>query len=397
MVRFLRRGAGVNARRLSPPQLADALSAARAATLAATVDLDDRAWVPAYDPGLQPTAWDLAHIGWFAEFWLLRGPHRIGPDGNARADRPPRWFGPDEQLDSARIAHRARWQMPLLPRAELLARLQDQLAACRQALAAGPDDDRLYHAHFALFHELMHTEALAWTRAIQALPAPPGLVMPSVGALPELWIDGGEHRLGGGGDGEFAFDNELPGRTVRLEPFAIDAVPVVNARFAAFVDAGGYERDELWPGAAGAWRERRAARLPQRWRRTGTGFEQRWFDRWQPLVPDAPVVHMSAFEAEAFCRWAGRRLPSAAEWEVAAPRLSWGDTVWEWTADPFAPYAGFRPGPYTTYSAPWFHHQRELRGGCFATHRLMHDHRYRNFFLPGRTDVFAGFRTVAAD
>ena len=107
------------------------------------------------------------------------------------------------------------------------------------------------------------------------------------------------------------------------------------------------------------------------------------------------MIHVSAFEAEAFCRFAGRRLPTAAEWEVAADRLEWGRSVWEWTADPFAPYPGFRPAPYTTYSAPWFFHHREMRGGAFATHRWMHDKRYRNFFQAHRTDVFGGFRTAA--
>ena len=108
-----------------------------------------------------------------------------------------------------------------------------------------------------------------------------------------------------------------------------------------------------------------------------------------------PAISMSHKGAEAFCRWAGRRLPTAAEWEVAAPQVDWGHSVWEWTADPFAPYAGFRPAPYHTYSAPWFHHQREVRGGAFATHALVHDRRYRNFFLAHRTDVFTGFRTAA--
>lgn len=388
----------MNARRLSPPQLVEHLDAARAATLAATLDLDDAQWMVPYDPGIQPVAWDLAHIGWFAEFWLLRGPHGIGIDANVFAAAPARHFGPDEHYDSARVAHRDRWTMRLLPRAELLDRLQGQLEACKAAVITRGDDAAVrYHAHFALFHELMHVEALAWTRALLSLPSPPGLVMPRVAARPEVEVAGGRHRLGHDGSDAFAFDNEAPGRDVELAPFAIDAVPVTNGRFAAFVDDGGYERAELWPDRAGRWRERHAARLPQRWRRSAGGFQQRWFHTWQPLVADAPVVHVSAFEAEAFCRWAGRRLPTAAEWEVAAPQLIWGGTVWEWTADAFAPYPGFRPGPYHTYSAPWFHHQRELRGGCFATHRLLHDRRYRNFFLPGRTDVFAGFRTVRND
>ncbi|MCA8979955.1 MAG: SUMF1/EgtB/PvdO family nonheme iron enzyme, partial [Planctomycetes bacterium] len=163
----------------------------------------------------------------------------------------------------------------------------------------------------------------------------------------------------------------------------------------AFVEDGGYERGELW-GAAG--RPADGRRMPSHWRRAvDGGIELRRFDRWLPLPDDEPVVHVNAYEAEAFCRWAGRRLPRAAEWHAAAAKtgMQWGGTVWEWTADTFAPYPCFRPGPYVTYSAPWFHHQRELRGGAFATHRLMHDRRYRNFFLPARDDVFAGFRTVA--
>ena len=122
----------------------------------------------------------------------------------------------------------------------------------------------------------------------------------------------------------------------------------------------------------------------------------RWFDRWLPLDPAQPVVHVNAYEAEAWCLWAGRRLPRAAEWERAATTttMSWGGTVWEWTADAFEPYLGFVPGPYRDYSAPWFGDHRELRGGSFATPARMHDARFRNFFLPTRTDVFAGFRSA---
>ena len=130
----------------------------------------------------------------------------------------------------------------------------------------------------------------------------------------------------------------------------------------------------------------------------------RWFDRWLPLDPEQPMIHVSAWEAEAFARWAGRRLPTAAEWEYAATAhpssapqapFAWGHSVWEWTASTFEPYPGFAPGPYSDYSAPWFGDHRELRGGAFVTHARVHDARYRNFFLPGRNDVFAGFRTAA--
>ena len=108
-------------------------------------------------------------------------------------------------------------------------------------------------------------------------------------------------------------------------------------------------------------------------------------------------MHINAHEAQAYCLWAGRRLPSAAQWEHAArtqPGFDWGHSVWEWTSNAFAPYPGFKPGPYHAYSQPWFGNHRELRGGAFASHRRIHHPCYRNFFQPHRTDVFAGFRTV---
>ena len=136
----------------------------------------------------------------------------------------------------------------------------------------------------------------------------------------------------------------------------------------------------------------------KRWRRVDREWQERWFGRWQPLDPAATAVHVNAWEAEAYCRWAGRRLPSAAEWEYAArePRFHWGKSVWEWTADPFLPYPGFVAGPYADYSRPWFGDHRELRGGSFASHERLHSPRYRNFFTPERADVFAGFRSAAS-
>ena len=184
----------------------------------------------------------------------------------------------------------------------------------------------------------------------------------------------------------------------RVAPFEIDATPLRNAEFVAFVEAGGYDDATLWPGSADAWRARHASLHPSRWRRDASGaWQMRWFDRWLPLDAAAPVIHVSAWEAEAYCRWAGRRLPHAAEWECAArdARFSWGRGVWEWTADAFLPYPGFVAGPYADYSQPWFGDHRELRGGAFATAERLHDPRYRNFFVADRNDVFAGFRTAA--
>ena len=179
----------------------------------------------------------------------------------------------------------------------------------------------------------------------------------------------------------FAFDNEAESHAVALAAYEIDSAPVDNASFLAYVEATGTPSPKHWRHHAGAWQER-------------------WFDSWQPLEPRRPVVHVSAFEAEAFCRWAGRRLPHAAEWEHAAqsaPGFVWGHSVWEWTADAFRPAPGFVPGPYRDYSQPWFSDHRELRGGSFATHARMHHPLYRNFYTPDRIDVFAGFRTCASN
>ncbi len=215
---------------------------------------------------------------------------------------------------------------------------------------------------------------------------------------------------------------------------------MTQAEFAVFVDDGGYRDRQWWDDAGWTWREREAAQQPVYWRRDGHGWQRRDFDRWVALEPDRPMIHVNCYEAEAYCRWAGRRLPTEAEWEAAASlvgatkrRFPWGDAapapehanldgwalgcvdvaahpqgdsaggcrqmignVWEWTADVFGPYPGFVVDPYKEYSAPWFGDHRVLRGGagrraagCCAT-------RWRNFYRPERRDVFAGFRTCAA-
>jgi len=389
-----------DARRLAGAALADALRDARATTLARTMDQDDAAWNVPLQAGVNRPDWELGHLAWFAEFWILRGPHRTGADGFVAAAKPPSIAGPDAIFDSARLAHADRWRVALPSRDVLARRLADQLEASIDAIPGDEDDDAANYFHrLALFHEDMHGEAFAWLRATLGWPAPAGLALPALPAREPLRIDGGAIALGRALDEPgFAFDNEQPALPARVAPFEIDATPVRNAEFVRFVAAGGYSDAVLWPGPAGAWRSRHALPHPARWRRDAAGeWQMRWFDRWLPLDPAAPVLHVSAWEAEAYCRWAGRRLPRAAEWECAArdARFVWGGGVWEWTADPFLPYPGFVAGPYADYSRPWFGDHRELRGGAFATAARLHDPRYRNFFVADRNDVFAGFRTAA--
>ena len=395
-----------NTRCLRGAALVQALRESRARTWSLVDDLTAAQWQVPEQPGVNPIAWELGHLAWFAEFWVLRGPHALGADGVTVALQAPRHAGPDARFDSSRLAHAARWRMAMPSRGELVDMLGAQLEACIEALPDGDDDGALYFHRLALFHEDMHAEAFTWLRAALGLPAPlgfdrfrPRLPPENAGGLTH--VSSGSVKIGSPPECPgFAFDNEQPGNTVTLADFEIDTAPLTAGAFLRFVEAGGYDAPAHWPGAAGVWRAASGLRHPQRWRRdSSTNSPSRWqtcwFGQWQPLVPDAPLIHVNAFEAEAYCHWAGRRLPSAAEWEHAAPQLRWGASVWEWTADAFQPYPGFAPGPYRDYSAPWFGDHRELRGGSFATSPRLHDVRYRNFFEPHRSDVFAGFRTAA--
>ena len=394
-------------RQLAGAALAAALVDSRQRTLAWTLDLSDEHWRPPPASGVNPLAWELAHVAWFAEFFALRGSHRSV--GNLLvADQPPRHAGPDALLDSARLPHAARWTAPLPSRERVVAMLGAQLDDSLNHLGRLPDgagDDALYFHRLALFHEDMHAEATAWMRSALGCPAPAGLAPLRPVGRGRMRAEGGAMRIGWPASRSgFAFDNEREGHESTLAAFDIDCAPLAAGDFLRFVEAGGYADVALWPGAAGDWLARCGRRQPLNWRRTRaseSGWEVRWFDRWLPLDPALPLVHVNAWEAEAYCRWAGRRLPSAAEWESAAtaghPRFEWGHGVWEWTADAFLPYPGFRAGPYADYSAPWFGSHRELRGGAFATHPRLHDVCYRNFFLPDRADIFSGFRTASVE
>ncbi len=409
------------ARRLTGTGLADALRDSRARTLAWTLDLSEAQWdrVP-MQPGVNLPAWELGHLAWFAEFWTLRGPHRLDGREPAAPSRQPLYAGADVLFDSARIAHADRWRAALPSRAELGRMLGDQLEATLVALAridahGDANDAALYFHRLALFHEDMHGEAFAWLRSTLGYPAPPGVSLPAMSDRSMLNFSAVAAQTGWPQNASgFAFDNELPPSDITLQDFEIDSTPVSAGQFLGFVHAGGYDTPRWWPDEAGRWRATQARSHPARWRKTphtdaaaqddphGTGWQVRWFDQWRALAPAQPVIHVNAWEAEAWCRWAGRRLPRAAEWEYAALSVGrdafrWGGGVWEWTADDFAAHPGFVPGPYREYSAPWFDGKhRELRGGCFATHARMHHPRYRNFFAPARSDVFTGFRSAAA-
>jgi iron(II)-dependent oxidoreductase len=349
---------------------------------------------------VNPPGWELGHVGWFQEFWC----RRWSRDDPAGARTPARLPQADAWFDSRHVPHDVRWDLPLPDWEAIHAYLSATLADTLEALPA-MTQDALDRVELALRHEDMHGEAMLMALQALALPAPPESAEAAVRGRP--WPDEDDAEVAAGrvrigtpeASDAYAFDNERGAHDVVLRPFAIARAPVRAAAFAAFVDDGGYREPRWWTAEGRAWLADTGRDHPAWWSRgTRTGaWEQRVFDRWQPLVGEAPVLGVNAHEAEAWCRWAGRRLPMEAEWECAArtDAIPLQSGAWEWTASAFQPYPGFVPGLYAEYSAPWFGDHRVVRGGSWATRRRLASPAFRNFYRPQRHDPFVGFRTCA--
>jgi gamma-glutamyl hercynylcysteine S-oxide synthase len=338
---------------------------------------------------INPPLWEAAHVAWVAEWWCVRGAYN-NTSGETLAARPSVWRDCDSFLNSNISVHKERWRLPQLTRAATLDYLDRSLSVTLHALERAEQSDAgLYPFRLVMFHEAMHLEALAWTAQTLAWPRPawvparPADPMGNDGALGSVDIDFSQ-TIAEATRG-FTFDNERntpPPLTTRA---SINGSPVYNEEMLQFVNSGEFEVMTGNP-------------YPTYWREETNGWQQRRFNEWFDLDMDEPVVHVSAIEAEAYCQYAGQRLPTEVEMHTLcrAHPLQWGRSVWEWTATPFAPYAGFSADRYREYSQPWFDGKhRVLRGGSFATLDIMHHADYRNFFLPQRNDVFAGFRTVS--
>ncbi|HSC00054.1 MAG TPA: selenoneine synthase SenA [Burkholderiaceae bacterium] len=399
-----RHPAGRAARSADAMALAAALEASRHDTLATFAVCEsalESLTVPRRE-SLNPPLWELGHIGWFQEFWIARNPQRAaGVNADPAVPRAPGVRADGDALyDSSRVPHATRWDLPLpgadAARADLAGQLDTTLRLLRDA---GGDTASLYFFRLALLHEDMHHEAALYMAQSLglAIDDPRWQLLPLHRARVDLALDAGSWALGGGVEG-FAFDNELAAHALDLPATRIDNRAICWTEYLPFVESGGYGQPQWWSDAGSAWlaAERRTA--PRYLRRLGDGWQQERYGRWRALDPTLPACHLTAFEAEAWCRWAGRRLPTEAEWERAAvvrpDDFEWGQ-VWEWTASAFEPYPGFEPHPYRDYSAPWFGTRRVLRGASFMTQPRMRHACYRNFFMPHRNDVPAGFRTCA--
>ncbi len=434
--------------KISAAALARLLTEARARTIELVDDLTDERMMGPRLAIVNPLLWEIGHVAWFQEKWVLR---HLGKA------RPLREDG-DLLYDSARVPHDTRWDLPLPSREETLGYMQAVLDRIVERLSSiEPDEEETYFHLLAVSHEDMHGEAFTYTRQTLGYPRPRTAVASDDararaaggGPLPgDAEIPGGTFLLGATADLPFVFDNEKWAHPIEVRPFRIARAPVTNADFAAFVDDTGYQRRELWSEAGWQWREKEAAEHPVYWRRGMGGRRHRLsYGELVPLEDHHPVIHVSWYEADAYCRWAGRRLPTEAEWEVAASatptpdgrgitgekrRFPWGDeppspdranldsrgggaidvgalpagdsafgcrqmigNVWEWTDTDFGPYPGFVVDPYKEYSEPWFGTHKVLRGGCWATRSRLIRNTWRNFYTPDRRDVLAGFRTCA--
>jgi iron(II)-dependent oxidoreductase len=428
-----------------PQELITHIDDARARTMALIEGLDGAQLMGPRLSVVNPLRWEIGHAAYFYEYWVLR--HHFGEEP-ARPDA-------DSLYDSISIPHDARWDLPLPTLPDTLAYMRDVLQRVKSRLASGATDSRRdYLAQYALLHEDMHTEAFTYTRQTLAYPAPPigaesGPTARAATIHGDAQIPGGSFLLGAAAESGFCFDNEKWAHPVEVRPFRIARTAVSNRDYAAFVEDGGYRRPELWDPQGRRWRDAVGLEQPVYWRRSAAGWEWRHFDRWEPLPLDAAVIHVSWYEASAYCRWAGRRLPTELEWEAAAAgeptpdgsalatrkrRYPWGEAppdtaranldgralgtidvtalpagdsafgcrqmlgnAWEWTDTIFGPYPGFMPDMYQDYSQPLFGTTRVLRGGSWATRARLIRNTWRNYYGPERNDVFAGFRTCALD
>ncbi|MGW2023302.1 ergothioneine biosynthesis protein EgtB [Streptomyces decoyicus] len=418
---------------------ASALLAARDRTRLLTTCVEGPDLIAQHSPLMSPLVWDLAHIGNQEEQWLLR---TVGGRDALRPDI-------DSVYDAFEHPRATRPSLPLLAPdeahgyvAEVRGRVLDILE--RTPLHGGPLLDSGFAFGMIAQHEQQHDETMLITHqlrhgpAVLTAPEPPPApddILPA-----EALVPGGPFTMGTATE-PWALDNERPAHHRLVPAFLIDTTPVSNGAYQRFIEAGGYEDPRWW--APEGWTQVQENKLhaPLFWKRDGGQWLRRRFGVTEPVPPDEPVLHVSWYEADAYARWAGRRLPSEAEWEKAARhdpatgrarRFPWGDEdptpahanlgqrhlrpaaigsypdgqsplgvrqligdVWEWTSSDFLPYPGFAAFPYREYSEVFFGDEyKVLRGGSFAVGEVACRGTFRNWDLPVRRQIFSGFRTA---
>jgi len=434
-------------RSLSLGEIADLLTEARERTLLLVGSLSEEDLRLQHDPLMSPIVWDLGHIGHFEEVWLLEN----ADTGGTGSEGLRGIYNPFENPRSVRD------ELPL----PSLAECRDYLGAVRRAvleraacldLEAGSAllrDGFVYR--LVLQHEYQHDETILQTLQLKrgrpyAAPRAVAAPAPAPGAPPAdavVRFPGGEVVLGTD-DRTTAYDNERPAHRVPVAPFSIDVHPVTNGAYARFVDDGGYARRDAWTPEGWAWKEEAGLTGPKHWSEEGGERVTRFMDRVVPLPPHHPVCHVCYWEADAYARWAGGRLPTEVEWETAASweaaggrkrAYPWGDApptplhanldallfettpigaypagvsalgcwdmignVWEWTSTDFVGYPGYESFPYPEYSEVFFGDEyRVLRGGSWATRFGAIRNTFRNWDYPIRRQIFAGFRCARDD
>ena len=417
------------------------LKDARNRTLELVEGLDQQQIIGPQLDIVNPLLWEIGHAAYFHELWTLR--HLDNAD--------PLLESADELYDSINIAHEDRWDLPLLPLDDTKTYMQQVLdAEIKRLTSSEVTAQDIYLTRYAVFHEDMHTEAYTYTRRTLDYPMPvfSNTVLedksydtgPLIG---DVKIEGGSYMLGADSDAGFCFDNEKWAHPVEVKPFQIARATTTYQQYAEFVNNDGYSNQKFWDDEGWDWLQKNNIKIPGGWKKDAAGnWLIKHFDQWQTMRPHAAVIHINWHEASAWCRWANRRLPTEAEWELAASgtpadlnakRLyPWGNetptekhvnmnshamrsidvsalpdgdsaygcrqmlgNVWEWTADTFNPYPGFKADMYQDYSQPLFGQTKVLRGGAWTTRSRMIRNTWRNYYGPDRNDVFAGFRTCA--
>jgi ergothioneine biosynthesis protein EgtB len=387
-------------RRAGRDLLSLALMDARNHTLRWLALFEDASAAASAPPGLPSPLWLAGHVAWFQERWIARNVHRQrGSEADASAPRLPsvhpdadRWYDPLQAPHGA-AADVAATRRYLADTMDLALELLE---------GAGDDDASLYVFRLALLHEDLQGEAFAeLAQALGArVAAGSGLLADIATAAPRepLLFPATRWPLGAT-PGGFVFDNEKWAHEVAVPEFDIDAQPVTWAQYGEFVADGGYDEPRWWSPDGLAWLQREGRRVPRDVDQMRNGVLQQRFGRLVRVPLPQPALHVSWYEADAWCRWAGRRLPTEVEWEAAALAGAsrghrWGD-VWEWTATTFRPYPGFSPDPPRDRSQRAFGSHKVLRGASFATPGRLRHPKYRRFELPQRDDLFSGFRSCA--